>query len=160
MIWQKNWSTEKSCRKRAWITGSDQCQKKSLRTKIKQCHVKRGQSKYKSSTKVWNSTKIIYVVSNTIFKEAKLTEKDNLDFVQMILTKEINLKENTVRHVYLSMPKRNHACKLLNNFFFFKNNNFSIKEINRLRQSLYERRYKDVLFWNPTEIDNLNNTIT
>lgn len=87
------------------------------KTKRKIKHVKIGQSMYMSSTDVWNDTHIIYAVSNTIhvFKEAKFTEKDNLDFVQMIVTKEIILKEISVRQMYLTMPIKYHTFKLLKN---------------------------------------------
>lgn len=85
------------------------------KTKRKIKHVKIGQSMYMSSTDVWNDTHIIDTVSNTIhvFKEAKFTEKDNLDFVHMITTKEIILKEISVRQVYLTMPTKYNTFKLL-----------------------------------------------
>lgn len=87
------------------------------KTKRKIKHVKIGQSMYMSSTDVWNDTHIIYAVSNTIhvFKEAKFTENDNLDFVHMIVTKEIILKEISVRQMYLPMPIKYHTFKLLKN---------------------------------------------
>lgn len=77
---------------------------------------------YMSSTDVWNDTHIIDTVSNTIhvFKEAKFTEKDNLDFVHMITTKEIILKEISVRQVYLKMPTKYHTFKKLKNCYQLK----------------------------------------
>lgn len=51
----------------------------------------------------WKDTNINHDLSSTFFKKAKLTGKDNQDFGHMILTKENNLKEITVIHVYSSI---------------------------------------------------------
>lgn len=51
----------------------------------------------------WKDKNINHDLSSTFLKKAKLTGKDNQDFVHMILTKENNLKEITVIHVYSSI---------------------------------------------------------